>query len=210
MTSEPELVPGRPLIVCDADEVLLQFLAGLEAFLPNQGHRLELTSYALTGNIRRLADGEAVSQEEVSALLKAFYATGGLELDVVPGAADALNALAEHAQIVILTNVTPEAAAGRSANLSRHGIEFPVLSNSGGKGKRVRTMAESLGAPVFFIDDIPFHHDDVAKAWPDTNHIHFVADPRLFRFSIPSDRARLFTSSWPEAAAHILETLERR
>lgn len=210
MSEEPVLIPGRPLIVCDADEVLLQFIAGLEAFLPGHGHRLDLTSYALTGNIRRVADDVPATQDEVSALLKQFYTTDGLDLEIVPGAAEALNGLAAHAQIVILTNVAPEAALGRSRNLARHGIEFPVVSNSGGKGKRVREMAEALGAPVVFIDDIAFHHKDVAEAWPGTHHVHFVADPRLFAFSTRSPHANVYTSNWTEAADYIRAALQLR
>jgi len=34
VVTAPVILLGRPLVVCDADEVLLQFLAGLEAFLP--------------------------------------------------------------------------------------------------------------------------------------------------------------------------------
>lgn len=202
-----EIVPGRPLVVSDADEVLLQFLGGLEVFLPKHGHRLDLTSYALTGNIKRAADGVAATHEEVSALLKDFYLTDGLNLQVVPGAKAALDGLARHCQVVVLSNVTPEAAVGRAENLKRHGIDYPVLSNSGGKGKVLQMLGAAAQAPVFFVDDIAFHHEDVAKAWPDTHSIHFVADPRLFAMAKRAEPARLFTSSWPEAAAHILGTL---
>ena len=47
------LVRGRPLIVTDCDEVLMQFLVGLETYIETQGLWLDLKSYALTGNIKR-------------------------------------------------------------------------------------------------------------------------------------------------------------
>jgi hypothetical protein len=201
------LTPGRPLVVSDADEVLLRFLVGLERYLPSQDLYLDLKGYALTGSIRHSGSGEAADQAAVSAVIKAFHGTAGLDLEAVAGAAAALADLAAHAQIVILTNVAPENAAGRRANLAGHGIDFPVIPNAGLKGPMVAALAAAAGAPTFFVDDIPHHHASVAAAAPDVHLVHFVADERLFRMATRSPHARLFTSDWSEAATHILEAL---
>ena len=60
----------RPLIISDADEVLLQFVRALEDFLDAEGLHLALTSFALTGNIRRRATDEALPGPEVRELLR--------------------------------------------------------------------------------------------------------------------------------------------
>ena len=99
---------------------------------------------------------------------------------------------------------------GRRANLLAHGIDFPVINNSGLKGPMVAALARDLGAPVFFVDDIPHHHASVATLAPGTHQIHFVADERLFRMATRSPHADLFTSDWTEAADHILATLNGR
>jgi len=203
----PAIEAGRPLIVCDADEVLLQFLRGLEASLPPQGLYLDLTQYNLTGAIKRSGTGEPLVQSEVGAVIKAFHADAGLRLDAVDGAAEALSALSVHAQIVILTNVIPEQGAARRANLARLGMDYPVLPNSGLKGEAVRRLAEQCAAPVFFVDDIARHHADVAAAWPEAHQIHFVADERLFAMASRSPHARLFTRHWLEARDHMLAVL---
>jgi hypothetical protein len=200
-------VQGRPLIVVDADEVLLQFLAGLEGFLPAIGLFLDLKSYQLTGNIRRGDTGEALDQSEVTDLLKTFHATAGLDLEPVAGAAEALAKLAQHAQIVVLTNIPPELAERRRANLKSHGIDYPVVANSGLKGPAFASMAKTAGAPAVFVDDIPHHHASVAEAMPGAHQVHLVADPRLFRMATASLHASLFTSDWREAHVHILEAL---
>lgn len=209
MHEETGIVAGRPLIVCDADEVLLRFLSGLERYLPGQGLYLDLAGYALTGAIRRAATREPLEQKEVGTLIKTFHATAGLELEPVAGAAAALQALSGHAQIVILTNIGGEIAAGRRANLAAHGIDFPVISNSGLKGPMIAALAAKAAAPVFFIDDIAHHHASAAESHPATHSIHFVADERLFRMAKPSPHARLFTSDWPAATTHILAALGR-
>ena len=62
----------RPLLIVDADEVLLRFVAGLEAFLNPRGLILDLSSYRLHGNVRMRATGEPLLDIEVTALLEEF------------------------------------------------------------------------------------------------------------------------------------------
>lgn len=207
MIAPTPVIKGRPLIVVDADEVLLRFLQGLEDYLPAEGLYLDLQTYQLTGNIRRKADGTALDQASVTALLKTFHATAGLTLDPVAGAAEALADLARHTQIFVLTNIAPELADRRRDNLRRHGLDYPVIANSGLKGAAFAALATAAGAPAVFVDDLPHHHASVSEAHAGAVHIHLVADPRLFGMAKPAPQAELFSSDWREAHAHILKTL---
>ena len=49
---ELSLDSNRPLLLCDADEVLFQFVRGLERHLETQGFHLDLISFSLFGNIK--------------------------------------------------------------------------------------------------------------------------------------------------------------
>src|SRR5258706_5227926 len=92
------LTPGRPLLVVDADEVLLRFAAGFDSFLKRRGLYLDLTSYRLHGNVKRCADSTAMLDVEVTALLDEFRS----ELDWlehVEGARDCLQRLAPRLDI---------------------------------------------------------------------------------------------------------------
>ena len=60
---------GRPLLITDADEVLLRFAAGFDRFLRQREHYLDLVSYRLHGNVKRIAGGEAILDIEATALL---------------------------------------------------------------------------------------------------------------------------------------------
>ncbi len=208
MTSPHEVIQGRPLIVVDADEVLLRFLQGLEHYLPAIGLFLDLRTYQLTGNIRRKSDGEALGQEAVTSLLKTFHASAGLDLAPVSGAREALADLAERAQIFVLTNIAPELADRRQDNLRRHGLDYPVIANSGLKGPAFAALAAAACAPAVFVDDIPHHHASVAESCAGAHQIHLVADPRLFALAKPSPQAGLFTSDWNVAHGHILKSLD--
>lgn len=210
MTEGADIRPGRPLIVVDADEVLLRFVEGLEAWLPDRDAFLDLQGYKLTGNIRRTTDRAPLDQPAVSALLKTFHATAGLDLLPVAGAAEALANLARHAQIVVLTNIAPELAGRRRANLRSHGLDYPVIANSGLKGPAFAALAAAAAAPAVFVDDIPQHHASVAGAHRGAHQVHLVADPRLFAAATAAPEAALFTSDWGAAHRHIAQALDLR
>jgi len=201
------LVRGKPLIVSDADEVLIQFVAGLEKYLDSQGLWLDLQSFMLSGNIKRHDTGEALDRAEMPALIEAFFASETHQLVAVPGAADALSALSEHTQIVVLTNVPLAQRDIRAKNLAAHGMPYPVVANRGLKGNAVRYLAAQVEAPVFFLDDIPHNIESVAQAHPPSHRIHFVADQRLARLVPKAADSHFHSSDWEAAQAFILAQL---
>lgn len=67
------LPKGRPLLLLDADEVLLRFVEHLEGHLPTVGYELRLTSFQLGGNIFSTRDAVAAKPEDVKALIAGFF-----------------------------------------------------------------------------------------------------------------------------------------
>ena len=102
---------NRPLIISDADEVLVVFMARFELFLNEQNYFFDWSSFRLTGNIRRKSDNYTFSQNEVLSLLDTFFAKETQSLDAVPGAIEALNLLSLRAQISVMFRslITPNA-----------------------------------------------------------------------------------------------------
>lgn len=199
MVNAFKLDPSRPLIICDADEVLLQFVVGLERFLDRQGCVLDLKSFAIHGNVRRRDTDAVVANEDVTRLIAAFFDSETGSLDVVPGAAAALAALSARAQILILSNLPESARDARQANLAGHGISYPVVAGSGPKGIVVKHLIEDTRQPVVFIDDLPPHHTSVATETPRVQRLHFVADPRLAALLPPARDAHKRIDEWPAA-----------
>jgi hypothetical protein len=200
--------PARPLIVCDADEVLLRFMVGLERFLDRHGCYIQLTSFRIHGNVRNRADDTPVENERVSELLSAFFAAETRHLDVVPGAAAALERLSQDAQIVILSNLPETSRSARIENLAGHGMAYPVIAGKGPKGEIVKQMIAGFAQPVVFIDDLPPHIASVAGETPHVHRLHFVADERLARLLPKAPEAHARIDTWPEAAAWITSVLK--
>lgn len=195
--------PHTPLVICDADEVLVQFLAGLERFFLRRNRKLVLKSYAIHGNVHDTITGETVTHDEVTYLIREFFAHETDRLDPVPGAAESLAALSKRAQIVILSNLPDTAREMRRSHLAKHGMDYPVIAGKGPKGVIVKEMIANVSAPVVFIDDLPPHLTSVAQETPHVHRLHFVADRRLARLIDPARDAHQRIDEWPPAQAWI-------
>ncbi len=202
--------PARPLIISDADEVLLQFMAGLERFLDRHACYMDFASFRIHGNVKHRASGDTVEDETVTGLLKAFFASESGTLEAVPGAAAALADLSKHAQIIILSNLPETSRLARIENLLGHGIDYPVIAGKGPKGEVVKRMIEDFPQPVVFIDDLPPHIASVANETPHVHRLHFIADSRLARLVPKAPEAHARIDTWPEAAAWIADVLGAR
>jgi len=190
---------AKPLLLCDADEVLFQFLRGLERHIESEGFHLDLVSFSLFGNIKHTDTGEAAAREQVAELLKGFFATRLHELDPVPGAADALESLSRDVEIVVLTNTPPAQREARAAALHAGGMPYPVVANEGAKGAAAGAIAAGRKTPVVFIDDIPHNIDSVLQTVSHAQGIHFVADERLRPLIPKAPNALHRVDEWPEA-----------
>lgn len=205
---ELHVQPDVPLILCDADEVLFQFLRGLEGHLEKEGYFLDLVSFALAGNIKHAESGEAVTRERVAELLAGFFASRTAHLEPVEGAAEALANLSHESQIVVLTNTPPERREMRAEALRKGGMPYPVIANKGPKGAAAAAIAEGHKAPAVFIDDIPPNIDAVLDAVPHAHGIHMVADPRLRPLIPKAPRATHRVDEWHEAEPLIAALLK--
>jgi hypothetical protein len=207
------VVPGRPLVVSDADGVLLCFTGALERWLRERGLFLDLKSYRLEGAIRRLDDRSLLLDIETLALIEEYRA----DLDWLPaveGACEALAELSQAANIVVLSNINHRQAVARRRNMAALGLDFPLIANDGGdgyladKGKAVKALAARAGATTFFIDDIPSNLADVARSAPEVQLIHLVESRSLRNLLGTGFPAHCHAADWAEATRFILEQVK--
>jgi hypothetical protein len=192
----------RPLLICDADEVLVKFASTFESFIALQGWTLSLDSFALHGNIRD-AKGDAASQDIISALLADFFETSVESCPAVAGAADALSDIAKRADVLVLTNAPAAQRARREASLASLGMPYKVFANEGLKGKAVKELVADRKSPIAFVDDMPFHHTSVAEHAARVHRLHLIAEPRLQTLLPKAIDAHARIDSWAEAHPHL-------
>ncbi|MDX3929048.1 MAG: hypothetical protein QHC90_25010 [Shinella sp.] len=193
----------RPLIVCDIDEVALEFLTPFRNFLLSRGHDLLPRSFRLHGNIVTLPDGGVTADDLVAILLEDFFATqedwqGAAELAV-----DTLTALGREADVVFLTAMPPRHEAARRRLLDRLGLPFPMVATEDAKGPVVRALHRQRPLPAVFIDDISRNLQSVRDHAPETLLVHLMANAQ-FRAMMPDPGDGILKATgWADAAEHI-------
>ena len=199
----------RPLLITDCDEVLLHMVSHFDAWLGEaHGIKFAFESGNFGEAMTEIESGALVERERVWPLLDQFFRGEMHRQTLVPGAVEALGRIGEVADIVILTNLGDEAHPWRVEQLAKHGIRHEVVCNQGGKGVPARAIIDRLGAgATVFVDDLPVHHESVAKHAPEVHRLHMVAEPRLAPAVPPAEHAHARIDDWPTATEWILERL---
>jgi hypothetical protein len=191
----------KPLLITDCDEVLLHMVRHFGVWL-DEAHDIDFTPNGgdFATSMRRRADQALVGREQMWALLDGFFPEQMDRQTLVPHAREALAALAEHAEIIVLTNLGDHCRAHRIAQLATHGIAHRVECNQGPKGPPVAKLVAEMGAPVaVFVDDLAVHHESVAKHAPQVHRLHMIAEPSLAAEVPPAPHAHARIDDWLEA-----------
>ncbi|WP_244651039.1 hypothetical protein [Rhizobium sp. CFBP 8762] len=193
----------RPLIVCDVDEVVLEFLTPFRGFIQSQGYELLARSFKLHGNVVHAGTSEVLREDIVDDLLEAFFIAQGDWQFPATGVSEALTALSDHADIVFLTAMAPRHETLRRALLDRFGLHYPLVATEGAKGPVVQRLHRLRKQPVVFVDDILRNLRSVREHVPDCLIIHIMANAHFRVFLPPLDAGMTSAADWPEAARMI-------
>jgi hypothetical protein len=170
---------ARPLAIVDVDEVLGLFMQGFGQYLEAQGLEFRVDRFALFQNIYRPGETEHLDIAEGRRHYDAFFRYGCGDMPLAPGGAQALRTLSGKASVVILTNAPGQARLARARWLGRHGMDYPLILNSGPKGPLAAALAAQVRGPVVFVDDLIPNLDSVAEHAPQVTRFQSVADERL-------------------------------
>lgn len=209
--------PSRPLVITDCDEVLLRMVIHFRAWL-EEDHQISMNMTRGFGDALSHSDGSLVAQDRMWELLGGFFDDEMHRQDEVPGAINAIRTLGEHAEVVVLTNLTDERRDDRIRQLATFGIDLPVYTNQGPKGPALARIVEERGydaqgnpRAVFFIDDLAVHHGSVAEEVPHVTRLHFVGEPEVAphtdcAFEAGNAHARI--DDWQQALPWLLERIK--
>lgn len=179
LLAEMGIASDRPLLIVDVDEVLGLFMQGFGRFLEGRGLEFRVDRFALFQNIYRPGEAEHLPVEEGRTHFDDFFRYACCEMAPAPGGSEALRALSARAGVVILTNAPGQGRLARARWLGRHGLDYPLILNSGPKGPLASALAAQVEAPAVFIDDLIPNLDSVAEHAPHVARFQMVADPRL-------------------------------
>lgn len=199
---------GRPLLVLDVDDVLLEFIRPFPRFLEARGFGLTMASFRLTGNIAETATGRLVEQPEVTALLDEFFHGQSQWQAITDGAAEALGSLGGQAEIVLLTAMPHKHRETRRAHLDTLGLPYPLLTTEMAKGPALAKLRGNAGRPVAFVDDQPPNLMSAHEHVADAHLFHLMADNSLRAFLPPLPGYIDVVEDWQDATPRIAKALE--
>lgn len=188
----------KPLLITDCDEVLLHMVRHFGTWL-GETHDIDFTPDGadFANSMRRRGDSSVIQREEMWGLLDGFFPAEMERQTLVPHAREALAALSQRANIVVLTNLQDHCREHRIAQLANHGIEHRVECNQGGKGSPVARLIEEFAPTVtVFVDDLAVHHESVAKHAPEVFRLHMVAEPSLAPSVVRAVHAHARIDDW--------------
>ncbi|MBO9098122.1 MULTISPECIES: hypothetical protein [Rhizobium] len=166
----------RPLVVCDIDEVVLEFLTPFTRFLRARDHDLLARSFRIHGNVVSNQDGTVPDDETVSAFLEDFFLTQDQWQTPAERVVETLTGLAGDADIVFLTAMPPRHQQTRRAVLDRFGLHFPMIATEQPKGPVLAQLHGDRPQPVVFLDDIERNLLSVGQAVPDCLLVNLMAN----------------------------------
>ena len=199
-----KVTPDRPLVIVDVDEVLALFVEGFERFVGHHGYEMRFDKFALFQNVYRKGDDNHIDMLVGKTLFDDFFRDGSDHMDPAPGAAEALAHLSNRADVVILTNAPEHGRDERARWLKRHGMDYPLVINSGLKGPAAAHLAARTNRPSVFIDDMIPNLDSVATDAPKIGRFQMVADQRLRHMAPSKPHAHERIDDW----VHLQTALE--
>jgi FMN phosphatase YigB (HAD superfamily) len=203
---------SRPLVVSDCDEVLLHMVAPFRGWLGEQHGVDFVMSNDFANAMRWRETGEAVGTAEMIRLLNLFFDSEMHRQQPIAGAVQGIAALAEQADVVILTNLGDHRQEARARQLREIGIDARVFTNQGPKGPALRAILDEYKPDrAIFIDDLPQHHGSVAETTPHVTRLHLCGEPLLaphIACAHKSGHAHARIDAWEQALPWLLQRLQ--
>ena len=203
----------RPLIITDCDEVLLHMVAPFRDWLGEEhgiDFLMEGSDFATA--LKHQDTGAVVEGPQIWKLLNGFFDTEMHRQLPIVGAVNAVARMAEHADVVILTNLNDHRQATRTAQLRNVGIEARVFTNQGPKGPALQAILDEYRPErAVFIDDLPQHHGSVAEIAPHVTRLHLCGEPLLaphIACAHKAGHAHARIDDWASALPWLLERIE--
>ena len=204
----------KPLVISDCDEVLLHMVAPFKEWLEeSHGVRFELQGNSFANALTWTATGEPLGQEDVWKFLGGFFDTEMHRQMPIEGAVHGINHIAEHADVVILTNLNDDRQTKRTEQLADYGIHARVFTNQGPKGPALKAILDEYSpSKAIFIDDLPQHHESAADTVPHISRLHMCGEPMIadhIECAHKAGHAHARIDRWEDAVPWLLEELER-
>ena len=200
-----DLQNNKPLLISDADEVILNFIRTFELYLADYGLYYDTSSYALFGNIKKIKNKLPVSNDKIIEHLNNFYNAHTENISFVNDSIKYLKKINSEleVQIIVLSNLPSHNRKKREISFKKNGLHFPIISNSGLKGAAIKEIVKNQNNKIFFIDDISANLLSAHKEVKGIRLIHYISDERLAMLATTPPEIHLKATDWENIYEYI-------
>ena len=185
----------KPLLVCDADEVIFDFMNCFEKYLNNNNLHFSWKSYALEGNILNKNKKE-IHKNLINEIISSFFKDNTFTMNLMIGAKKSLKKLSNIYNVMVLSNIPFDFYDARLRALKKNDLNFPFFANKGPKGKVMKQLAQKFKNDIWFIDDSPFQINSVLMAEKKINTILYVGNSKLEQLIKHNKCWDYFSNNW--------------
>ena len=191
---------NKPLLISDADEVILNFVQAFETYLNSIGLYYDLSSYALFGNIKKIKENIAIENDQITKHITDFYNLHTEEISFVDESIKYLGKIKNDldCQIIVVSNLPHHNREKREISFRKNGLDFPIISNSGLKGLTIKEIAKNQKNKIFFIDDISANLLSAHNEVDGIKLIHYISDKRLEKLAYTPKEVDFKAKNWKE------------
>ncbi len=191
---------NKPLLISDADEVILNFVQAFETYLNSIGLYYDLSSYALFGNIKKIKENIAIENDQITKHITDFYNLHTEEISFVNESIKYLGKIKNDldCQIIVVSNLPHHNREKREISFRKNGLDFPIISNSGLKGLTIKEIAKNQKNKIFFIDDISANLLSAYNEVDGIKLIHYISDKRLEKLASTPEEVDFKAKDWKE------------
>lgn len=189
----------RPLVVCDVDDVVLNFVAPFIEYLKKDGLELLPRSFRLTGNIVSADTQVAIEEAAVGQLIGTFFEPQEEWQTPFDLASDTLHSLGQEADVLFLTAMPPRYQQARRRLLDRLGLDFPLVATEEPKGPVMRRIHGERDFPSVFIDDMAHNLHSVRDHVTNCLVLQMMPDSELHLLAPKPDDGITRATDWSHA-----------
>ena len=196
----------KPTLICDADEVIFDFMYEFELYLKTKNLSFNWKSYALQGNILRL-DSTRLNGEEIKLLINSFFKSCTINMRLIKDVAKTLKKVSRFFNIIILSNIPFEYYNLRKKALQINNLNFPFFANIGQKGTASANICKMNNKQTWFIDDSPHQVLSVKKKEPKIKTILFIGNNKLANHVKNKRNCDFYSTNWINNEKILLKNL---
>ena len=187
-----------PLLICDADEVIFEFMENFDNYLQLNDMYFSYESFKLNGNIFNKKNNIAINNIYIPSIISKFFEEYALKMPLIKGAKSALKKLSKVMNIVILSNIPKTYAANRIQCLNNNDMYYQLISNDGSKNIKCLELAKLTNKKVFFVDDLPNQISSVSSYCKNITTIHFLQNKKLLKIVPEVKNCAYKANNWEE------------